>query len=595
MKTMKKTAFTFLALAFTTFAFSQTVDDGIKFIYYGKTKSAIGALEKVVAAKPKDAISIYWLGQAYLEDYQTGAAPDALGKAKALYQQALQNGVNDPWIWVGSGHVTVLEGGDLNAAKQQFEQAITSTKGKKGVENADILDAVGRAMADGGSKFGDAQYAVDKLKRAAEIDTKSADIEINLGIAYSKLGSEHGGDAVQAFTEATVRDPKNALAFYKIGNIYKGQDNKSSMDEWFGKAIAADQNFGPVYLSYFDYYSNRDVNAAKEYLDKYVALADKDCSTAYFQADYLFRAGKYQESLSAGQAMAAGDCKTYPKLNILFAYNYDRLGDSVKARDYLQQFFKASPDKIEPDFYVLAGGVYAKFPGFEDTASVYLHKAIEADTVKKNQVIYAKKAAEIMTKAGKLPQMIEWLTLRSKLEGDTKLPEFSFYTLTMAAINNIDTTKDSVTIRQQYAVADSITKAYIAAYPDKTQGYNSAVIAAKKADKDTTWGLAIEPIAVADTFLEKDTAARSKKLLFLNGYYELLYFMRYAKDTTRLEEYKRAIKLIDELLPYFPDPNSEENKYFTQTRTAIANAVDKFEKSKNAPAAKPAAGSKPNK
>ena len=146
----------------------------------------------------------------------------------------------------------------------------------------------------------------------------------------------------------------------------------------------------------------------------------------------------------------------------------------------------------------------------------------------------------------------------------------------------------------QYVTAASLAKQYINAYPDKPQGYNSAVVAAKKADKDTTWGLAIEPITIADTFLEKDTAARSKKLLFLNGYYELLYFMRYAKDTTRLEEYKRAIKLIDELLPYFPDPNGEENKYFTQTRTAISNAVEKFEKAKNAPA-KPAAGSKPNK
>lgn len=594
MKTMKKTAFTFLALAFTTFAFSQTVDDGIKFIYYGKTKSAIGALEKVVAAKPKDAISIYWLGQAYLEDYVALGTPEDLTKAKALYQQALQNGVNDPWIWVGSGHVTVLEGGDLNAAKQQFEQAITSTKGKKGVENADILDAVGRAMSDAGSKFGDAQYAVDKLKRAAEIDTKNPDIDINLGIAYLKLGSEHGGDAVQAFTDATVRDPKYALAYYKIGNIYKSQDNKASMDEWFGKAIAADQNFGPVYLAYFDYYSQRDVNAAKEYLDKYIALADKDCSTAYFQADYLFRAGKYQESLTAGQAMEAGECKNYPKLNILFAYNYDRLGDSIKARDFLQKFFASNPEKIEPDFYILAGKVYSKFPGFEDTAEVYLGKAIAQDTIKKNQLEYAKTAYDLMIKSNKLALASKYASLKAKLQGNDKISEFDFYTLTTGAINAIDTTKDSVTIMHQYLVADSFAKAYIAAYPDKPQGYNSSVVAAKKADKDTTWGLALGPIAVTDAFLEKDTAVRSKKLLFLNGYYELLYFMRYAKDTTRLEEYKRAIKLIDELLPYFTDPNSEENKYFTQTRAAIQTAVDKFEKNKNAPA-KSSGGTKPNK
>jgi hypothetical protein len=109
MTTMKKAVFTFLAVAVTSsFAFSQTVDDGIKFLYYGRVKSAEQALEKVVAGKPKDGLSIYWLGQAYLAQYHATENKDELAKAKTLYQQALQNGVNDPWIWVGSGHVTLL-------------------------------------------------------------------------------------------------------------------------------------------------------------------------------------------------------------------------------------------------------------------------------------------------------------------------------------------------------------------------------------------------------------------------------------------------------------------------------------------------------
>ena len=50
--------------------------------------------------------------------------------AKAIYQNALNGGINDPWIWVGMGHVQILENNDVNSAKQKFEQAITATKAK---------------------------------------------------------------------------------------------------------------------------------------------------------------------------------------------------------------------------------------------------------------------------------------------------------------------------------------------------------------------------------------------------------------------------------------------------------------------------------
>ena len=191
---MKKTVFMILALAgITASVVAQTVEDGIKFLYYEKNKSAKETLQKVVDKKPKDALAIYWLGQAFIAD------KDVKG-AKALYEKALADGVNDPYIWIGSAQVQLLEGGDINSAKQKFEQAITATKGKRGAENADILNAIGRANATGGSKIGDPNYAIEVLKRAQQIDKKNPDIDINLGINYLKLGSEKGGDAVEALT-----------------------------------------------------------------------------------------------------------------------------------------------------------------------------------------------------------------------------------------------------------------------------------------------------------------------------------------------------------------------------------------------------------
>ncbi len=594
MKTMKKTAFTFLAVAFaSSFAFSQTVDEGIKDIYYGKTKSAIQALEKVVAGKPKDAYSIYWLGQAYLRDYEAGNK-DQLAKAAVTYQNALQAGVNDPWIWVGSGNVIIMQNGDINKAKQNFEQAITSTKGKKGAESADILNAVGRANAMGDSKQGDAQYGIDKLKRAAELDLKNPDIDINLGICYLKLGSDHGGEAVLAFNDAIARDPKYAAAYYRIGLIYQSQNNKEAMDEWYAKAIVADPAYAPVYYEYYRYYSEKDVNAAKEYIDKFVANSDQDCKTSYFQADYLFRAGKYQESMDRAKAMAAGDCKTFARLNLLFAYDYDRLGDSVQARSYLQKFF-ATATEFQPDDYEFAGMLYAKFPGDADTAAKYLEIAIDVDTIKADKIVYINTAVNIMQKAGELTQEENLMKIREKLRDQTKLPESDYYKLGTAAVAAIGTAPaDSISIIKAYTLADSIAKAYIADYPDKPQGYTIRVNAAKKADRDTAWGLAIEPITTANAFFLKDTSAFAKNSVFVNDYYLVLYYLNHSK-MARIDQYRKAITLLDEMASVTA-PGSDGNTFATKTGDSLKAAVAKYEASRNKSGGGGSGGSpKPNK
>lgn len=598
---MKKTTLTLLAIILaTSFAISQTVDDGIKFLYYERLKSATETLEKVVAANPKDAKSIYWLGQAYLDKYGVSGSKEDLAKAKSLYQKALTDGVNDPWIWVGSGHIELLENGDKNAARQKFEQAITTTtgtKGKtKGKEDPDILNAVGRANADGGSAQGDPTYGIEKLKRAAELNTTDPDIDINLGICYLKLGSDKGGEAVEAFTDATRRNPQYARAYYRIGKIYQSQSNLEYMNEWYGKAIAADPAYGPVYLEYFNYYKERDVNAAKEYLDKYVANADKDCSVDYFVADYLYRAGKNQESIAKAQEMENGACKDYIRVNILYAYNYDKLGDSVKAKSYIQKFFtSAAADKIDPSDYMIAAKVLGKFPGNEDSVLAYIQKAVELDTVKQHRIDYLNSGATIAAKAQRVDIQLALLTKAASLNGGS-LSEADYYRLSKASTDAIaaktDSLKinpsfvvDSVAVLKAYAVADSITKSYISSFPAKPQGYSFRVLAAKKADYDTSRGLAVEPITQYNEFLKKDTGASNKKTIFTNDYYLLIYYAEHAKDI------QKAIDLTDEMMLVYPNPpGGEEYDFAMKTKQALQAALNKV-KQKSGSTGKPAASS----
>ena len=95
------------------------------YLNYYKNKSALQTIQKAYDANAKDVNTIYWYGQALL-------ANNNIKGAKEAYQKALQEGINDPWMWVGMGHVELMEGGDINAAKQKFEQAITATTETKG-------------------------------------------------------------------------------------------------------------------------------------------------------------------------------------------------------------------------------------------------------------------------------------------------------------------------------------------------------------------------------------------------------------------------------------------------------------------------------
>ena len=578
---MKKFFLSVACLALTaTLLYSQSVEDGVKLLYYQKNTSAKILLQKVVATNPKDARAIYWLGQAFL-------GLDDLPGAKALYQKALADGINDPWIWIGMGNVELLDGkGDINAAKQNFEQAITSTKTKKG-ENPDILNAIGRANAEGSSQQGDVAYGIDVLKRAQSIDAKNPDIDINLGICYLKSGSDQGGNAVQAFDDAIARDPKYAEAYYRVGKVYESQDNKEFMTQWFDKAIGIDPTYGPVYLAYFTYYEERDVNQAKAYLDKWVANSDQDCESSYFVADYYLRAGNYQESLSRAKAMDAGDCKTYPRLNILYAYNYDRMGDSLQAKSYLDKFFATVPaDKIQPEDYVFAGKLYAKIPGNEDTASAYLQKAIDADTVLAHKINYASSAADIMSNTGNLPMQMFWMSKLGALRGGG-IGESDYYKLSTAAEKQLRTadtaymaSHDTTILMKDYIMADSIDNAYITAFPNKPQGYSFRVISSKIADYDSTKGLAVNAIQQQNDFLSKDTSARAKKGIFVNDYYLLIYYAQYDKSIPKIDAYKKAIDVASQMMALYPDPADENNQFAVKTKTQLEAAVAKYQQKK---------------
>ncbi len=523
--------------------------EGVKMLSYEKNKSALNFFKEAYDKNSADGETIFWYGQAILaQNYNGISTPESIQKAKDLFQKSLQAKGNDPWLLIGMSHIQSLEGADVNAVKQNLEVAITSTlntKGKyKGKPNQDIINAIGYVFAELPISIGDHKYAIDKLKETiSAYDVVNSSLYINLGINYLKLGGgENGGDAVTAFQNAINADAKNAYAYYRIGKVYQTQNNKESLDEYFNKAIAADPAIAPVYFSLYTYYAEVSTSIAKTNLDLFLQYADKDPIFEYFSADYLFRSGQFDQSLEKAKAMeAAGSLTIFPGLAVLLAKNYDKKGDTVLARSYIEPFItNTTPDKLINTDYEIAVKILSKFSGSQATLAVILEKAIAADTAKVNKLKYYKLGYEMLEKNNMYTDELKWYANYSALRGAKD--EVYYYKTTSIAIN-----------AKEGAVASTTAKEYIAAFPEKPNGYSMNVRAARLLDTANNLGVLFEAVNVQNEFLLKDLTKNKQALI--NNYYTLIGYYNETKS------YENAVLMCDKVLEIVPeDPTTLQAK-----------------------------------
>jgi predicted Zn-dependent protease len=547
---MKKLVVLMMAVAFALTGVNaqmpvSPLNEGLKLLRYEKNKTALAFFKDAYEKNAKDPETIFWYGQAILSQNGAGVPEKAIVKtAKELYQKAAGELGNNAWILVGTAHIQLLEAGesaDLNAIKQSLEVAITTslnTKGKfKGKPSQDIVNAIGYIHSEIPTNVGDHQYAIDKLKEtisAYEGTPVLPSLYVNLGINYLKLGGEKGGEAVTAFLEAINRDPQNAYPYYRIGKVYQSQNNVESFDVYFKKSLEVDIKFPSTYFALYQYYADKNTDSAKKNLDLFLSNADKDPALDIFNADYLFRAGQYDSSLAKSKALEASiGVEALPRIGVLLAYNYDRIGDSLQAKTYIEQFINKSPaDQVLNSDYELAVKVMSKFKGNETFIAGILEKAIASDTVKANQMKYYKLGADMYEKANMYVDALKWNVSYFNLRAIKD--EVYFYKLSSVGLN----AKDGL-------FTTNIAKQYIAAFPDRQNGYSFNVKGTKLIDTANNLGLLFDAVNLQNEFLLKDPVKFKQALV--NNYYTI---MSYYNDT---KDYEKAVNMCDKVLELMPD------------------------------------------
>jgi hypothetical protein len=546
---MKKLVVLMMGVAFALSGLNAQVavsplNEGLKLMRYEKNKSALAYFKDAYEKNAKDPETIFWYGQAILSQNGSGTPDVAFVQAvKELYKKAADELGSNAWILVGAAHVQLLEAGekaDLNAIKQTLEVAITTTlntKGKfKGKPSQDIVNAIGYIHSEVPSNVGDHQYAIDKLKEtisAYEGAPINSSLYVNLGINYLKLGGENGGEAVTAFMEAISKDPTNAYPYYRIGKVYQSQNNIESFDEYFKKSLEADAKFAPTYFALYQYYADKNTETAKANLDLFLENTDKDPTLDIFNADYLFRAGQYDASLAKAKELEATiGIKALPRLGVLLAYNFDRKGDSIQAKSYIEQFINTSAaDKILNTDYELAVKVLSKFQGNETILAGILEKAIAADTVKLNRIKYYKLGADMFEKSNMYVDALKWNTNYFNLRGIKD--EVYYYKLASVALN----AKDGI-------ATSEFAKQYIAAFPERPNGYSFNVKGARLIDTANNLGIQFQAVTLQNEFLLKDPV--KNKQAMVNNYYSMMGYYNEIKDL------EKAIGMCDKVLELMP-------------------------------------------
>lgn len=503
--------------------FAQSVDDGRKFLYYERYKSAKDAFEKVLAANPNNIDAVYWLGQTLVDMKDSTAA-------KALYQKSLASNGNAPLLLAGMGQLLLMEN-KKDEARQQFETAINLTKGK----DVEVLNAIGRANVK--ARQGDATYAIEKLNQATQVKRfKNAETYLIMGDAYRKLID--GGNAITSYNKALELDPKLAAAKNKTGRIYETQKNPEYFLPAYAEATQLDPAYAPAYNNLFYYWYFRDVNKAGDFLNKYIANSDQGPETEYIKTDYTYAKGDFAGAKQRAQELITqfGD-KVNPRMYRMVAFTADTLGDLNAAKEAMTTYLtKADTSDILSTDYEELAKINSKIPGMEQEVFTNYQLAIDKDTSVEDKIKMIQNAATLAKSTGNRSAEAEWLGRAYAMEKEPSARDLYNWAYAHYQAGN-------------YAKADTLfCNEYVSKYPDQIYGYLWCARAKQAQDTTMEKGMAVVAYkTLAQKAIELDTTGNGQfKPYAINAnFYLVSYYNDIAKQKDTAIYYTNEVLKID--------------------------------------------------
>lgn len=530
---------------------AQSIEDGLKDLYYEKNQSAKQTFEKLVASKP-DERAYYYLGMAELGLENTAGAA-------AAFQKGLQAVPTSPLLQVGMGRIDLING-NAAAAKQKFESASLATQGT----NAEVA----RAIADANTevKGGDRGYALSVMQKVLNDEAKgkkkytpvAADY-IELGDAYRQLGGENGGRAITTYEKALELEPNRAEAVMKQGMVnFNARLLQEAVNDWT-KATTMDPNYGPAYYELYQFYITPTRNTfslenAAKFLQRYmdvVGTGAGQLENEYNLAAISFYKKDYDAAISKAKSVIPQANEAYKgKFTRLIADAYLQKGDSLNAQKTMDDYVKTVPaDKLEINDYKMLSNIYTRLKSSDSTqqaainkqALQYLEKYAEADTTKDvaryEDVARAYANAEAFDKAAEWYQRV--IDIKAELKETPTAVDYYNIGQNYFRAAGSEAPLDTVMLNK----ADSAFGVLAEKFPDITTGHywRGYVNAAK--DELAKTGAAIPYFEKYLAMAEGDPTKNKVGLVRAYTYIMVYYYNK--DDKTNLQTYMDKLLAVD--------------------------------------------------
>jgi tetratricopeptide (TPR) repeat protein len=402
-----------LGLLVSNMAFAQTVQDGLNFIDRHQPNRAKQVFESLVASAPTGE-NYFYLGYYFLHRRDWDSAKAAFEKGRLADPKNFLNQVGLASILVGQNNV--------NAAKVEFDRILAETKSK----NPEILFRIAEAYEmyyilgkedSFNASNNDPAEAIRLIDLIQEKTKKIPTPEqyIVKGDAY--LIKNDGGNAVTAYEQAVLQDPRNVKAKIKIGVVYLRGKNYKETQSRYKEALDIDSNYAPGIKRYGEYLivGNQYKNASRyfrKYLEKAEATPEVTLETAkllFLSKDYegamkytgeaeskgvkdndIFRMrgysnvemGNFQQGIENLDGMVKRGVKPFYQDDIYFGKGYQGLGKDSLAIAYYE---KAAPLDTNNNIYSMIHDIRYKQKRYSDASVAGLNSI--AWKKKKNQVV----------------------------------------------------------------------------------------------------------------------------------------------------------------------------------------------------------------
>jgi tetratricopeptide (TPR) repeat protein len=353
------------AMTLSYSARAQSLEEGVKMYKYERYESAKKALAPLAAG---NAMANYYLGLAELENGNST-------EAKAIFSKYPDDAANI----AGLARVAFAT---RNAAEgDRLARAVADKAGKKGWEPLKLAaDAI--TYTEGGNK----QQAIDWYKEALKRNDNS-EARIALGDAYQQIQGG-GGEAMNNYEKVTGKDPKNSLAFSRIGELWYNAKRYDFALENYQKAKDADpSNPLPYKKLALAYYWTGKYDLAKQNIERYLELSDKSSEDQITYGNILYLGKDYPAAIKVMQGLLNQGVAKPGMYGILGFSQYetkDYPGALTNVRNY---FAQQDPKKITPFDYLQYGKI-AMANNQTDSAEYYFTKALSLDTAEGKSETY---------------------------------------------------------------------------------------------------------------------------------------------------------------------------------------------------------------